>query len=133
MINTKLFRYVLTGGTATLVDVGLFALLQATNLHLAPASVLSFCGAVVVNYLLSSRFVFHRSASLAGFGLFFVAALGGMAVNTAITLIGSLYLGMPPVLAKILGCGVAFLLNFWVNLRLVFRAPAARADHRTDH
>jgi len=129
VISTKLFRYVLTGGTAAIVDVGGFALLGFTPLPLAVSSVLSFCAAALVNYLLSSRFVFQRPASLRGFGWFFVAAIGGMLINISVTLVGSLYLGIPPVLAKILGCGIAFILNFWINLYLVFRTPAARADH----
>jgi putative flippase GtrA len=130
MIGTKLFRYVLTGGTAAIVDVGGFALLGLTALPLAVSSVLSFCAAVVVNYSLSSRFVFLRPLSFAGFGLFFAAAVGGMAINVSITLIGSLWLESPPVVAKVVGCGVAFLLNFWVNLRVVFRPAAASAGHQ---
>ena len=38
--------------------------------------------------------------------------------------VGSLYLGIAPVLAKIVGVGTAFLVNFWLNLRVVFRMPS---------
>jgi putative flippase GtrA len=120
----KLLRYFFTAGAAAVVDVGGFTLLCLIRIPIAAAAVTSFCLAAVVNYLLSSRWVFHRTPSLRGFGLFFVAALGGLAVNVSVTLLGSLYLGLAPVLAKTAGVGTAFLLNFWLNLRVVFRTPA---------
>lgn len=120
----KLLRYFFTAGTAAIVDVGGFTLLCLLRAPIAASAVTSFCLAAAVNYLLSSRWVFHRAPSLRGFGLFFVAALGGLIVNVAVTLVGSLYLGLAPVLAKTVGVGTAFLLNFWLNLRVVFRPPA---------
>jgi putative flippase GtrA len=121
----KLVRYFFTAGTAAIVDVGGFAVLCLTPIPIAASAVASFSLATVVNYVLTSRYVFSRSPSLQGFGLFYVAAVGGLAVNVSVTLIGSLYLGIAPVMAKIIGVGCAFLLNFWLNLRIVFRPPAA--------
>jgi putative flippase GtrA len=120
----KLLRYFFTAGAAAIVDVGGFAALCLTPIPIAVSAVTSFCLATVVNYLLTSRYVFNRVATLRGFGLFFVAAVGGLMVNVSVTLAGSLWLGIAPVLAKIVGVGTAFLLNFWLNLRIVFRTPA---------
>jgi putative flippase GtrA len=120
-LHIKLFRYFITAGTAAIVDVGGFAVLCYFPVPIAASAVTSFCVATVVNYLLSSRYVFNQTATLRGFGLFFVAAVGGLMVNVSVTLVGSLYLGIAPVLAKIVGVGTAFLLNFWLNLRIVFR------------
>jgi putative flippase GtrA len=128
-LHTKLFRYFLTAGTAAVVDVGGFAALCALHVPIAPSAVASFCAATVVNYLLTSRYVFDRTATIRGFGIFFIAAVGGLAVNVSVTLAGSLYLGIAPVLAKVAGVGTAFLVNFWLNLRIVFRPPAVRQDH----
>jgi len=121
----KLIRYFFTAGTAALVDVGGFAVLCLTSIPIAVSATSSFCAATVVNYLLTSRYVFNQAPVLRGFGLFFVAAVGGLVVNVSITLVGSLYLGIAPVLAKTLGVGSAFLVNFWLNLRIVFRRPSA--------
>ncbi|HEY4215058.1 MAG TPA: GtrA family protein [Steroidobacteraceae bacterium] len=123
-LQLKLLRYFFTAGAAAVVDVGGFALLCLTPIPIAVAAVTSFCLATVVNYLLTSRFVFHRVPTVRGFGLFFVAAVGGLLVNVSVTLAGTSYLGMAPVLAKLAGVGTAFLCNFWLNLRVVFRAPA---------
>lgn len=119
-------RYFFTAGTAAVVDVGGFAFLRVFLIPIAVAAVASFCVATVVNYVLTSRIVFKQVPTVRGFGLFFVAAVGGLTVNVSVTLIGSLYLGIAPVLAKIIGVGTAFLLNFWLNLRIVFRTPVGR-------
>jgi putative flippase GtrA len=122
----QLLRYVVSGGTAAVVDVGGFALLRLIGMPIALCAVVSFCVAAVVNFLLSSRYVFHRTPTVRGFCLFFAAALGGALLNVSVTLLGSLYLRLLPELAKILGCGIAFLCNFWINQRVVFRrGPAA--------
>jgi len=122
MLDHKLVRYFFTAGTAAVVDVGGFALLRLTPMPIAVAATTSFCVATVANYLLSSRYAFNQTPSLRGYGLFFIAALGGLVVNVSVTLAGSLYLGLAPVLAKIVGVGTAFLFNFWLNLRVVFRS-----------
>ncbi len=122
-VHIKLFRYFLTAGTASIVDVGGFALLCLTPLPLAVSAAASFCVAAVVNYLLSSQLAFHTRPSLRGFGVFLLAALGGLLVNVAVTLVGTTYFGLMPVVAKIIGVGTAFLVNFWINLRVVFRPP----------
>jgi putative flippase GtrA len=124
-LDNKLVRYFFTAGTAAVVDVGGFGILCRMGTPIAVAAVASFCVATVVNYLLTSRCVFQQSASLRGFGVFFVAAVGGLMVNVSVTLLGSLYFGVAPVLAKVIGVGTAFLVNFWLNLRIVFRTPAS--------
>jgi putative flippase GtrA len=124
-ILTKLVRYGVTSGIAAIVDAGGFALLLAAGLAVAIAGTLSFCIAALVNYGLSSRFVFARSASAPGFALFFVAALIGLSVNLGVTLAGVYLAGLPPIVAKIAGIGTAFLVNFALNLLVVFRPSAA--------
>lgn len=123
----KLVRYGVTGGIAAIVDAGGFALLLRAGLSVAAAGTLSFCIAALVNYGLSSRFVFDRGASAQGFAKFFVVALLGLAVNLGVTLAGVYWVGLPPVVAKIVGIGTAFLVNFALNLLIVFRPSAAAA------
>ena len=117
----KLFRYVLTGGAAAVVDVGGFVVLTGWAMRIVPAAVLSFAAAAVVNYLLTSRFVFARGATAQGFALFFAAALFGLAINVVVTFLAATWLGLPAAPAKLLGVGTAFLANFAVNVGVVFR------------
>lgn len=66
---SKLSRYVVTGGIVAIGDLGGFNLLIRANLSIAPASVVSFCTAALVNYRLTSRLVFSHHATIQGFGL----------------------------------------------------------------
>lgn len=118
---SKLLPYAMTGGVAAIVDAGGFALLVNAGLGVAAAGVLSFCTAAVVNYLLTSKLVFGRERSVRGFALFLSAALIGLSINVGLTLIGFYVFGLPPLVAKIVGIGTAFFVNFLINLRIVFR------------
>lgn len=118
---TGLLRYVMTGGTAAVVDLGGFLLLISQDIALAPAAVISFVAAAVVNYLLTSRFVFASEASMRRFALFFAVALVGLAANVGVTVLAATVLHLPPGFAKLVGIGTAFLLNFALNTGVVFR------------
>lgn len=117
----KLARYIVTGGLAAVVDAGGFALLAWAGVTLAVAAVASFLAAAVVNYLSSSAFVFRQPPSLRRFSLFLAGALVGMLFNVGVTLAAIHMLACPPLIAKVIGIGCAFLLNFALNLLLVFR------------
>lgn len=118
---SKLLPYAVTGGISAVVDAGGFMLLMNAGLGVGVAGVLSFCTAAVVNYLLTSRFVFGREASVRGFVLFLSAALIGLTVNVGVTLLGFYMLGLQPLTAKVIGIGTAFFVNYLINLRIVFR------------
>lgn len=113
-------RYVLTGGTAALVDLGGFALLLILSLPLALAGTISFLAALGVNYYLSSRYVFHVTPDLRRLPLFALGAGLGLCINMGVTIILA-GLGTAPLLAKAVGIGVAFVFNYSVNLLVVYR------------
>lgn len=116
----KLLQYGVTGGIAAVVDAGGFMLLVNAKLSIAVASCLSFCVAALVNYSLTSRFVFNREASFRGLAAFTAAALIGLTVNIGVTLLAVFTAGLPPLAAKLTGIGTAFMVNFLINLRVVF-------------
>jgi putative flippase GtrA len=117
----KLLRYLFTGGTAAIVDLEVFRLLCLTRAPIVLAAACSFCAAAVVNFLLSSRWVFDTRATRQAFALFFAGAIVGLLVNVTVTAVCAIHFNLPPSLAKVLGIAAAFLLNFWINMRLVFR------------
>jgi putative flippase GtrA len=117
---SKLLRYGVTGGIAAVVDAGGFALLVSAKLGIFAAGCLSFCIAALVNYSLTSRFAFNREATLRGLAAFTAAALIGLMVNVGVTLLGVFTMGLPPLAAKLMGIGTAFIVNFLINLRFVF-------------
>jgi putative flippase GtrA len=120
----KLLQYGVTGGIAAVVDAGGFVLLVNAKLSIVLASCLSFCIAALVNYSLTSRFVFKREATVRGLAAFTAAALVGLMVNIGVTLLGIFTAGLPPLAAKLTGIGTAFIVNFLINLRVVFHTRA---------
>lgn len=120
-ILVKFSRYFLTGGGAAIIDAGGFALLYWFGLATLPAAVASFALAAVVNFLLTARFVFGQRATGRGFTVFLLAALLGLMVNVGVTVAAVKLFGLPPVIAKIVGIGTAFSINFLLNLLVVFR------------
>jgi len=117
---SRLLQYAVTGGIAAVVDAGGFVLLVNAKLSIVVAGCLSFCMAALVNYNLTSQFVFNREATLRGFAPFLAAALIGLTVNIGVTSIGVFVVGLPPLAAKLMGIAIAFFVNFLINLRFVF-------------
>jgi putative flippase GtrA len=117
----RFLRYLVAGGAAAMVDVGLFAALHAAPLPTPAAAGLSFLAAAAVNFQLSARFVFGHAPTGRTFARFFLVALVGLAVNVAVTVAGERLLGLPPVAGKLLGIACALAVNFTLNLVAVFR------------
>ena len=127
--------YLLTGGSAALVDLSIFAVLNTVyGIQIVPAAVCSFLVAMCENYVLTSLFVYKaplRAVLLAKFAAF---AAMGLVINTGVTVVLNHMLELIPVLArspiahylpvlaKVGGIGIAFVFNFAVNTLVVFKA-----------
>ncbi|RZM02529.1 MAG: GtrA family protein [Variovorax sp.] len=122
-LMTRLAGYVVTGGAAAIVDAGGFAVLTLIGIPALPAAIASFALAAILNFQLSARFVFKHAPTGRAFMVFLAAALVGLTVNVGVTLLILRHVdGVPAVLAKIGGIGVAFFVNFVLNQWVVFRA-----------
>ena len=119
---SRFLQYGVTGGIAAVVDAGGFVLLVNMKLSIVVAGCLSFCIAALVNYSMTSRFVFDREMTLRGFASFMAAALIGLTVNIGVTSMGVFTARLPPLAAKLMGIAIAFIVNFLINLRIVFHA-----------
>ena len=109
----------MVGGLAAVVDIGLFHLLVARSEGVLLPAVTSFMVAAVVNYSLSSLWVYRRQwHSIRRAATFLLFALVGLCIDAGATwwLIHSL--PIPATLAKV---GIAFVANFLRNTFLVFR------------
>ena len=126
-------RYVLVGGAAAVIDLGGFVILNGAGLPLAAAAAASFVIAAVFNFVLSSLIVFRTRPSWRQFLLFGTFALIGLGVNTGTTILVARW--CPDVIAKVVGIGTAFLVNFWMNHTIVFAAAegsSPRGPERPD-
>ncbi len=118
---SQLIRYSMTGGTAAIVDLSVFSAICPVFLPVAPAATLSFVMSAAVNYTLSSIFVFKAGFGTRRFLMFFMVAAAGLVFNVTVTVLVVNLASAPPPIAKAVGIGTAFLLNFWLNTAVVFR------------
>jgi putative flippase GtrA len=125
MAVVRLMRYLLTGGTAAVVDLGGFGLLRWLQLPVIPAATCSFLAATVVNFLLSARFVFGMEATWSRYASFLAGTFGGLTANVAVTAVCMGRVGLSWVAGKAVGIAAGFFLNFWIHSSFVFRESGA--------
>ena len=118
---SKFAGYVVTGGIAAVVDLGGFHFLIGAGFPLVASAILSWFAAAVVNYSLTSRFVFGHMPNRQQGLVFLLAAAVGLSVNAGVTIFCAEYFSVAPVIAKFIGIGTAFVLNFLLNTFIVFR------------
>jgi putative flippase GtrA len=117
------FGYLIVGGLAAVVDIGLFHVLAPRFAGVLVPAVISFLLAAVINYSLSSLWVYRRQwRSLRRAGMFLLFASIGLAINAGATWLLANNLPILPTIAKIGGVGIAFVANFLMNTFIVFRS-----------
>lgn len=117
----RFLGYGATGGAAAVVDLGGYLVFLSFGLSVVLAAATSFLVAALVNYSLSARFVFRAQTKASGFLLFLAFAVVGFSINVSVTTAAQILLDAAPWLAKVTGIGCAFLVNFAMNNRYVFR------------
>lgn len=116
-----LARYTLTGGAAAVVDIGGFACLSLTTMPAILAATCSFLAATIVNFVLTSRFVFQARVTVTRYFSFLAGSLFSLLVNVSLTSAGVPLLSVTRTEAKTVAVGITFLLSFWINTRFVFQ------------
>lgn len=112
-------RYVLTGGSAAIVDLGGFVILRGMGHDVLVAAGTSFAFAALYNFLVSSTFAFKAEATVSRLVGFLAFAVIGLAINAGVTTVAAFH--CPDAMAKVLGIGIAFGVNFLMNNFVVFR------------
>jgi putative flippase GtrA len=124
-VARKFLGYTLTGGAAAVVDAGGFQLLLMTGAPVLVCAALSFCAAAVVNFALTSKYVFASAFGWRRLWVFLVFALVGLVINASVTTVIASAFPVPPIVAKLCGIAIAFVFNFLLNLLVVFRTRDA--------
>ena len=120
-MDARFLKYIATGGAAAIVDVVGFRILSMSALPIGAAAAVSWFVAAIVNYSLTSKFVFIRAESGERLLHFLVGAGVGLSINVGVTVFCATTVGIDPLLSKVIGIGTAFLFNYLINLLWVFR------------
>jgi putative flippase GtrA len=121
---TQMLRYLVVAGAAFAVDfTTLFVLTDVFGVHYLISAVLGFCLGMVVNYILSIRWVFNQrtiTSKRLEFLAFGVIGIVGLALLAAIMWFLTGILGIYYLLSKIIATGVVFFWNFLARKFLLF-------------
>jgi putative flippase GtrA len=119
----QIIRFTIVGLFAFIIDFGLLVfLVEAFHLHFLISASVSFCISLVVNYLLSMRYVFIHHAGWkrsTEFIVFAVLSIIGLVINNYGLLLGVDVLCMDYRLTKLLVTFVVTLWNF-ISRKIVF-------------
>ena len=133
-LTSQMFRFGLVGLVNAGVDAAVFFTAVAILTHIAAVSIhpdwililsnaCSWVVAVTCSYVLNSRFTFAHHAggkmSLRDYLLFAASQISGFIAHTAMLVMAAKYFPLP--IAKLLGIGVGFVVNFTLARAIVFR------------
>jgi putative flippase GtrA len=132
-IGRQFAAFLVVGTAGFVVDASLFLLFTIRyRWTIAAARTLSFCCAIAATWALNRSLTFakQRSRHPAGEFLHYAAVqLGGVAINAgvfALAIWSSAAIRRMPIIALVLGSGVALVFNFTAARALVFRGSKPR-------
>lgn len=123
----KILRYIISGATAALVNVGiLFVLVDFVHVHYLSASIASYLLAIIVSFLLQKFWTFRESVPgqvHTQFALYTLITLVNLCLNTVLMYTFVSVLGMWYLLAQIVSGLLIAVSSYFVYQRFVFRRP----------
>jgi putative flippase GtrA len=121
-------KYVLTGFSCALVNWGIFSLLHyAVALHYLIAAAAAFIVSTTINYLLSKKvFAPHGRSIYAEFLLVVLASAVALSFDLVVMYAIVEFCAFPAIIAKILGTGSAFFINYLSRQFFIFAPKKAK-------
>jgi protoporphyrinogen oxidase/putative flippase GtrA len=113
-LSKQLVAYLFTGGTATIVDVGVFSFLVNSGLWYVTALCVSWFFGLTTNFLLSRRFVFgvYWRNRLAQFTVFTVVSIISLLANLGLLQLLINEFRLDATVARLISAGCVALLSF---------------------
>lgn len=121
----QLFRYCFVGGFAFIVDAGgLFVFTEYAGIYYLLSATISFILGLVVNYLLSTAWIFKKSKlsnRWTEFLIYSVIGVVGLGLNTLFLWLFTDCLHIYYMLSKIITAALVMLWNFFARKIILFK------------
>ncbi len=111
----QIIKFGIVGVIAAFVDMGVLVVLkELLSVDVLIASTISFCVSVVVNYLLSMKFVFKSKiqGKIKEFVIFVLLSIGGLCLNQLILWIGVSFTSIYYLIVKLIAMIAVPIYNF---------------------
>lgn len=109
----QILKFVVVGGTAFVIDYGVFAFLTYIGIHYLLAQIVSFSVALIFNYIASIKWVFDaKKQTRKDIVIFIVLAVIGLGINEILLYIGVEELKWHELLAKFISSVIVMVYNF---------------------
>lgn len=122
----QLFRYTIVGGLAFVVDYGLlFILTEYFHFHYLLSATISFIAGLVVNYMISTRWIFRHSKlenRMMEFVIYSLIGVIGLLVNNAMLYLLTDYLHIHYMFSKLITAAVVMGWNFVGRKVILFKS-----------
>ena len=120
----QLFRYSFVGGFAFLVDYGLLVLLtEVFGLHYLVSATISFLAGLVVNYLLSTSWIFRKSTftnKWTEFTIFAIIGIVGLLLNNLLLYLFTDLAHIHYMVSKLITTALVMIWNFGARKIILF-------------
>jgi len=120
----QLFRYCFVGGLAFIVDYGLLVLLtEVCGLHYLISATISFIAGLIVNYLLSTSWIFRKSKlenKWAEFIVFAIIGVIGLGLNNLLLYLFTDIIHIHYMISKLITTGIVMIWNFGARKIILF-------------
>lgn len=123
-LRTQIWRFVVTGGLAAIVDFGLYVALLTAGLHVNLAKTLSFIAGTTTAYLINRRWTFQAPPSSARFVAVIVLYAVTFTAQVGINYVFYMHFEDKPwrvPVAFVIAQGTATVINFIVQRLVIFR------------
>lgn len=127
-LASQFARFLVVGGLSFSIDYGLFTVLYALGVPHLVASATSFSLSVIVNYILSRKYVFNSSAEVnvaKEFSFYVLLNVVALGLNTVVLYVCVDLVGMSPFVGKIIATAVVLIYNFVSRKILLERLSSA--------
>lgn len=120
----QLFRYCFVGGLAFIVDYGFLVLLtEVCGLHYLISATISFIAGLIVNYLLSTSWIFRQSKlenKWAEFIVFAIIGVIGLGLNNLLLYLFTDIIHIHYMISKLITTGIVMIWNFGARKIILF-------------
>lgn len=124
-LNSEVFRYIVAGGTTTLVNIIVFFLMRRLDLGIAVANGAAFIIAVVWAFFLNEHYVFtmrKKGKTYQRMTKFVSMRIGSFVVDTALLVILIDYLFVNDLMSKVIVNIVVVVLNYMISKYFIYNS-----------